>query len=44
LKSPHILLLNKNVVELKRELRGVLNKGSAAAFDAEVREVLSIGV
>lgn len=24
-------------MELKRELRGVLNKGSAAAFDAEVR-------
>ena len=37
MRSPHILLLNKNVVELKRELAGVLTKGSAQAFDREVK-------
>jgi len=37
MKSPHILLLKKNVVDLKRELAGVLNKGSARAFDREIR-------
>lgn len=38
MRSPHILLLSKNVVELKRELAGILSKKSALAFDAEVRE------
>jgi hypothetical protein len=37
MRSPHILLLNKNVVELKRELAGVLSKKSSLAFDAEVK-------
>ena len=38
MRSPHILLLNKNVVELKRELARVLSKKSSRAFDAEVKE------
>jgi hypothetical protein len=38
MKSPHILLLNKNVVELRRELGSILSRKSTAAFDAEVRE------
>ena len=38
MRSPHILLLNKNVAELKRELGRVLSKESTKAFDAEVRK------
>jgi hypothetical protein len=38
MRSPHILLLTKNVGELKRELASVLSKKSARAFDAEVKE------
>jgi len=38
MRSPHILLLNKNVTELKRELAHILSKKSALAFDGEVRE------
>jgi hypothetical protein len=38
MKSPHILLLNKNVVELKRELGPILSKRSSRAFDAEVKQ------
>lgn len=38
MKSPHILLLNKNVVDLRRELGHILSKKSTAAFDAEVKE------
>ena len=36
MKSPHILLLNKNVAELKRELARVLSKKSIRALEAEV--------
>jgi len=38
MKSPHILLLNKNVVEIKKELSGVLSKKSAKAFDVEIKQ------
>lgn len=38
MRSPHILLLNKNVAELKRELAHVLTKKSSMAFDAAVKE------
>ena len=38
MRSPHILLLNKNVVDLKRELAHVLSKKSSLAFDAEVKQ------
>lgn len=38
MKSPHILLLNKNVIELRRELGSILSKKSAAAFDSEVKK------
>jgi hypothetical protein len=41
MRSPHILLLNKNVVELKRELAGILSKGSARTFDRIVKENVS---
>jgi hypothetical protein len=37
MRSPHILLLNKNVAELKRELASVLSKKSSLAFDAEIK-------
>ncbi len=37
MKSPHILLLNKNVVEIRNELSGVLSKKSAKAIEAEVK-------
>jgi hypothetical protein len=36
MKSPHILLIRKNVVELRQELGGVLSKKSLKAFDDEV--------
>ena len=38
MKTPHILLLNKNVIELRRELGSILSKRSAAAFDQHVRD------
>ena len=38
MRSPHILLLNKNVVELKRELARILSKKSSRVFDAEVEQ------
>lgn len=38
MKPPHILLLNKNVVELKKQLAGILTKNSTRAFDTAVRE------
>lgn len=38
MKSPHILLLNKNVGELKRQLAGILSTKSAQVFDATVRK------
>lgn len=38
MKSPHILLLRKNLVELKQELGGILSKKSLKAFDDEVRK------
>jgi hypothetical protein len=38
MRSPHILLLNKNVVDLKRELAHVLSRKSSLAFDAEVKQ------
>lgn len=38
MRSPHILLLNKNVQDLKRELGCVLSKKSALAFDVEVKK------
>lgn len=48
MRSPHILLLNKNVVDLKRELAHILSKKSALAFDGEVtknvRQLFSLGV
>jgi hypothetical protein len=37
MKSPHILLLNKNVADLKRELARILSRKSSLAFDAEVK-------
>lgn len=37
MKPPHILLLNKNVVELKKHLAGILSKDSASAFDTAVQ-------
>ena len=36
MKSPHILLLNKNVVELKRELGAVLSKKSMRGLELEI--------
>lgn len=36
MKSPHILLLNKNVVELKNQLSHILDKKSARAFDTDI--------
>ena len=36
MKEPHLLLLNKNVVELRKQLAGVLSAKSARAFDAEI--------
>lgn len=48
MKSPHILLLNKNTVELRRELAHILSKKSAAAFDADVKlnvlQLFSLGL
>lgn len=38
MKPPHILLLNKNVVELRRQLAGILSTKSARTFDATVRK------
>ena len=38
MKPPHILLLNKNVVELKRQLAGILSTKSARTFDATIRK------
>ena len=38
MKEPHILLLNKNVGELRRQLAGILSAKSARAFDAEIKE------
>lgn len=38
MKPPHILLLNKNVAELKKHLAGILSKKSTRAFDTAVRE------
>ncbi len=38
MKPPHILLLNKNVGELKKHLAGILSKKSTRAFDTAVRE------
>jgi hypothetical protein len=48
MKSPHILLLNKNVAELRRELAHILGKKSASAFDANVKlnvaQLFSLGL
>ncbi|HZZ91241.1 MAG TPA: hypothetical protein VFE23_01695 [Usitatibacter sp.] len=41
MKSPHILLINKNVVELRRELAHILDKKSGRAFDKDIRENVS---
>lgn len=37
MKSPHILLLKKNIVDLRRELGSILSKKSASAFESEVK-------
>lgn len=38
MRSPHILLLNKNVADIRRELGSILSRKSTAAFDAAVKE------
>src|SRR5579863_9485491 len=37
MRPPHILLLNKNVAELKRQLANVLGVRGAGRFDIEVQ-------
>jgi hypothetical protein len=37
MRTPHILLLKKNVLEVRRELAGIFSKRCALLFDAEVK-------
>jgi hypothetical protein len=37
MKEPHILLLNKNVAELRKQLVGILSARSVRALDAEIK-------